>query len=284
MKKVQRRRALLAMVVVLLLAAMACLGGGNSGGNTSGNSGDSDLAATAAALEATQAALDSQPAEQPAEDQPAEQPVEEPASSGGEIDFDNLQSGDILYATDFDSEAVLDDWFYLTIPDGQEGFYSYVEGGYFGIGVEDTDTTVYYFYDPLYMPRRNADVLVETATNNVGDVRNNNISVICRASEEGWYEFSLTSSGLWYIWKYDENGYTSLANGGVPGYNKNDTEYVLSATCIGEELTFYLDGVQLKNAQISDRSFDEGGVGVSLYAENVSGVEVEFDWFQAIVP
>jgi hypothetical protein len=287
MKKYAQKQGILAAIIVLVLISLACLGSGNTTGNSGGD--QPDYAATEASLSATQAAMEEGSSNSGSSD--SEGDTSSSDSGGdtqpGDIDFSNAESGDVLYATDFEVSGDWDDdWFSLVIPSRSEELYSlYMENGYLYIQVDAKSTTVYAIYEPLFMPRDEADVLVETSFDNVGDVRNNNISVLCRVTEEGWYEFSLTSSGLWYIYKYEvESGFTTLFNGGVPNYNKNITAHVISATCIGDELTFYLDGEMLKNAQVNDRSFDSGGVGVSVYAANVAGVEVEFDWFQALVP
>ena len=285
MKKHAQIHAVLAAVLVLVLAS-ACGGSKNSG-----NSGDQpDYAATEASLSATQDALSQESSDSGGSDKGGVDTSSSDTGSDtqpGEIDFSNVQSGDVLYTTEFDVNGDWEDgWFTLVIPSRPDDLWSaYMENGFLYITVGAKATTVYAIYDPLFMPRDEADVLVETAFDNIGD-RNNNISVMCRVTEDGWYEFSLSSSGLWFIWRYDaaDGSFNPLFNGGVPNYNKNITDHVISATCIGDELTFYLDGEMLKNAQVHDRTYRSGSVGLSVYADNVTGVEVEFDWFEASVP
>ena len=294
-----KSKALLLVVLVLVMLSLACMSSGSSPDSNQADSGSAELAATAAVLQATQDALDLQAQAQPPTQEPAvveeppieNEPVDVPpaqSSGGGEIDFNNLKSGDLYYATDFNGidNQWENGWVHFPIPDGKNNYDAIMVDGYLHLGLYDTGTTVYLFYEPLYLPRGNADVLVEASADNVGDVRNNNISVICRATDRGWYEFSIASNGLWWIWKYDgiESTYDILAKGGVPNYNKNITDHIISATCIGSELTFYYDTKPLKYGQISDSTFKEGQVGVAVYAENLPGVEVEFDWFEAQVP
>ena len=271
-------KKLLMVVVALLLSSLACL----SGGTPDEDNGSTSLQATTAALQATQDALgqDSEPGSAEGNAQPAQ--------SGSTIDYENLQSGDVLYTTEFDgtNENWESGWVHFTNPSGSENYDAYVEDSNMFVGIGDTGTTVYLLYEPIYMPRDNADMVVKAATDNVGSVRNNNISVVCRATEEGWYEFSISSSGLWWIFKYDavNNKYESLKQGGVPDYNKNITDHVIAASCQGDELTFYYDGSPLKNGQITDNTFREGSFGVSVYADNLPDVEVEFDWFEVQIP
>ncbi len=286
-----RKRAIFAVISVLLLAALAC--GGNSGGNTGGDEPQVDLAGTQAALEATQAALEAPVEVEPEPTSPPPPPPTADAgggeTGGGEVDYSNLQSGDVIFASDFDGDG--SDWeegwihFHITSLDGDPDNYgAIIDGGFLTITVDQRDTTVYALYDELYLPRDAADVLVEAAYNNRG-VRSNNVSIVCRGSGDGWYEFSLGSDGLWYIWMFTSgDGYTRLANGGLAGYNKNDTDHVLSATCIGDELTFFIDGTMPKGGQVHDATYREGQVAVSVSTLNLVGAEVEFDWFQVSVP
>ena len=292
-------KALFAVIAILLLASIACLSSGDSGES---DGGAPDLQATSESLEATQQAMSEQTQNQgePESEEPESHPENadpvtgdsisepiEPAASEG-YDWDSYKSGDVVYQTEFNGtgEDWEDGWIHLTVPSGKENYSTWVKNGFLYVGIEETNTEVYLFYDPIYMPRGNADILVEAQTNNVGSVRNNNISVVCRATDDGWYEFSISSSGLWWIWKYNNETvtYDILAKGGVPNYNKNVTEHMLSASCIDDELSFYYDYNLLKNAQVNDSSYKEGGVGVSVYADNLSGVEVEFDWFEAQIP
>ena len=295
MRPIFRQRGLVLFITVLLVAALAC-----GSGNGEENTGDTtDLEGTQQALEKTQDALESQPEPtkppptepppprptQPPPDEPDEPDQPEPPAAGG-YDYDSLASGDIIYETDFDGtgERWEDGWSQFAIPDSNN-YSAYVENGVLYTAVGDTNSTVYAFFEPLYM-ERGQDVRVDTAIDNVGDVRNNNISLVCRGTNRGWYEFSLTSSGLWYIWKNigAVNSYEVLAQGGIQGYDRNVTDHELTATCIGDVLTFYIDGVQPKNASVTDTSYREGQVGVSVFASNLGGVEVEFDWFVVSKP
>lgn len=281
-----KKKGLIAVIAVLLIASLACL----SSADSDVDSGDkTDFAATSAALKATQDALDAGEAEPtkttaPTEESPVEATKEEvaQAASGGQIDWNSIKSGDIIYSTDFNGDGGdwEDGWVHFAVPSNNENYSTYVTSGFMFVGVDVQETTVYLIYDPIYTPRDHADVWVGTFANNVGKVRNNNISVICRATDAGWYEFSIASNGLWWIWKYYSGDYDVLAQGGVPNYNKNDTDHEITASCIGDQLTFYYDGIQLKNGRVSDSSFKEGQVGLSVYASNLSGVEVEFDWFE----
>lgn len=278
-----RKKSLILVLIILTLSSLACLVGGEA-------SDEPDLAATMSAMEATQQELEKQSSENSQEPQEqieknAVEPVENQNPPSGEFDYKNAKSGDIIYTTDFDNPNEIEDWQFFPNPANKHNFEQYIEDGFLIAYVEDAATTLNMLYDHVYMPRRYADVFIETAFDNRGQRRNNNISLICRASEEGWYEFSVSSSGVWFIYKYDKvnDSYSILQQGGVPNYDKNDTDHTISASCIGKELKFYYDGSPLKNAEWMDNEFDEGGVGLSVWSSK-GEVEIEFDWFRANIP
>lgn len=279
------RSKLFVFVSVLALVALAC-------GTSSGGSGDVDLEATAAALEATAAAISSQPTQPPAPQNPPTQaplpsgPTESTEPSGEEeFDWNSLQSGDVIYATDFDGngEEWEDGWIWFTIPDEKTDFYAGVQNGFMVVELDDLYTTVYLVPDFIYAPR-GIDVYVEASFDNVGTTRNNNLSIGCRGSADGWYEYSVTSSGLWYFYKYTpSDGFQVLNNGGIAGFEK-ETYHEVGLTCIGDTMTLYADGNQLTNGVIRDTSFREGQVFMAVYADNLPGVAVEMDYFYVAVP
>jgi hypothetical protein len=293
-----RKTALISVFAVMVLATLACLGGsgnnnagntGNTGdtGNTSGNNEGPDLAATQISLEATQAAI----AAANSSDSGDSGDTGDSGDSGGDsadgtIDPASFNADESMYLTEFDPTGDWDNrWFHFSLPDDNDGFTVIMESDVLYVRVSDKKTGVYVMFDDLYMPRNDADVYIETFYDNVGSVRNNNISLVCRATEDGWYEFSASSNGLWWMYKYTEgDGYVQLVQGGLPNYNKNETAHKIGASCIGDELRFYYDGDLLKNGKFTDSSatFREGGVGVSVFADNLVDVEVEFDWFQVI--
>ncbi|TAK14783.1 MAG: hypothetical protein EPO32_00390 [Anaerolineae bacterium] len=281
------RSKLFIVIAVLALVALAC-------GTSSGGSGDTDLEATAAALEATAAALSSQPTQPPAPQNPPTQaplPPANPTDSGDdssgaeEFDYNSLVSGDTIYGTDFDgnAESWEDGWIWFTIPDEKENFSAGVSNGFMVIELDDLYTTVYLVPDFIYVPR-GIDVYVEAGFDNVGSTRNNNVSVGCRGSADGWYEYSVTSSGLWYLYKYTpDDGFLVMTNGGIAGF-ENETAHTIGMACIGDEITMFADGEVIRNGTFRDTSFREGQVFIAVYADNLEGVDIEFDYFYAGVP
>jgi len=294
-----RKYAFLIVISILLVATLACLSSGNGGNDTGTSDESSDLEATAAALEATQKALDNEANEEPAQDTEQETAPSDTPESQGEIessvgsegdtsageepDWNTLKSGDMVYVTQFNQG--LDGWWWDVVLGGKNWV---VDGGddYLHFEIDETKTQVIAVYDNVYVPRGQG-IIVESAFDNVGSVRNNNIILMCHITEDGWYEFIMTSSGLWYITKFDasDGKWTNLAQGGLPNYDKHVTDHVLTALCDSNgDLGLAYDYKELKNGFINDKSFKEGFTGLAVYAANIPGVEVEFDWFQLEIP
>jgi len=275
---------ILAFIIVLVLVQLAC--GPNGDSNTTTNGGDSpDYSATEAALSKTQAALDAQ---KPDETQPPSvatlPPVATQPPADESFDYTTLQSGDVVYSTEFDSSGNWEDgWIEFPIPESSKYSVS-KRNGYLTFEVDESNLGVYAVPDFIYFPRDYADVLVEILEENIGSTNLNNIGVICRATVDGWYEFALLSGGEWFIWKADaDKGYQLLTSGGIAGFDYNSPHYV-AGECNGDKLTIYIDGTVPKNGTITDRSFREGQVGLFVYAREYAGVEVEIDNFIVVVP
>lgn len=274
-------------LIALLLVQLAC----GLGSTNATEESAPDYAATESALQATQSALDAQ-AQQPtattpprptATEAPAVEPTEAPLpTEEGPVVY---QSGDVIYYTDFlGDEDWEDGWVHFSIPDVD--YTVYKVNDYMHVEVPETRSTVYLVYDDLYLLRDQADVWVETAFRNLSTHNINQVSVLCRASVDGWYEFSLLSGGFWYIWKYDGNtaDYTLLKEGGIANLDY-DASHTIAASCVQDQLAFYLDGNMIKNASIKDNTFREGQTGISVFADDQwPNVIIEFDYFGVQVP
>ena len=138
-----------------------------------------------------------------------------------------------------------------------------------------TFENVYVFYD---LPLVAADVRLEAVVENASDVTANNISLVCRADKDGWYEFSINSGGFWHIWKLADGQYTELATGPSRVINQKRGQNEIAATCIGSNLTLYVNYRKIGSAR--DRTFLDGGqVGVGLSAFAISGCSGGFHPF-----
>ncbi len=187
------------------------------------------------------------------------------------------QSGDFYFYTEFDSG--LGSWeYYLTLGEDQD-FTAETTNSRMRVEIDDTDTYVYFIYSDFEY----TDVRVDTSAENLGR-NNNNVSLICRESSLGWYEFNIANNGKFWIYWYDDTGggYRQLWEGGstLIKMGRDVNEY--TAYCMGDQLTLAINGVEVKT--VSDKNLKSGRVGLSVSSFNVTPIIIEFDYFVVSVP
>ncbi len=177
------------------------------------------------------------------------------------------------FITDFDNSQDLSSY---ADPD-DANYDAEVNNGKLHLSVWDPHTTVFVLHDQII---EDENVSIESSVELVGGPIVNNISLICRAGEDGWYEFSITGDGGWYIYRYQDNKYEVLANGVDDAINSDYAINSLNATCVDNSLSFSVNGIWVGSA--SDDVFIRGGqVGVSVTSFDDPNLEVEFDYLFA---
>ncbi len=176
--------------------------------------------------------------------------------------------GDAVYAPVFETDWTRWDFFYF----GTDGFNVESDNEFLNFEIDDKDTWVYAYYTGAF---DHADVQIDVDVTVVSGPNKNNLSVVCRYSDLGWYEFNILSGGLWTINKYDEsNGYTALDSGGSTAINMNQESNHLTAVCAGDTLTFYINDVEVGSAQ--DAAFMDGSFGLSASTFSLGELNVRF--------
>jgi S1-C subfamily serine protease len=202
--------------------------------------------------------------------------TQESSTATAQGDPNATGSGSYFFSTEFDNS---DNWYTFAVPK-TDNYQASVDNSTLYLEADDKNSTVYALYDLDLQP---SDVRLDAAVETVAGPNRNNISLVCRATDAGWYEFSMNSGGYWYIYKYDNNDYTLLNSGASTAINLQKAKNELTATCIGSKLTFYVNQVRMGSA--TDNRFKGGGqAGVSVSDFDISGAGVEFDWFAATVP
>jgi len=146
------------------------------------------------------------------------------------------------------------------------------------VELEDPDLYVYYLYDPITYQDVRLDLTYKNLAHN-----SNNINLVCRSSSDGWFEFTVQNDGLYQIWVYDgtgDDGYVMLSSGGSTAIRAGQQENEISATCVGNTLTLYINGSQVRRITDTRYFFSEGqiGFGVNISPNNpVTPVIVEFE-------
>ncbi len=201
----------------------------------------------------------------------------ETTQSGNYYDFEASASGDIAFRSEFDGG--LEEWdFFLT--NGNDSGYSVVtQNSTLRLEIDRNNTWVYFVNNQIEM----ADVRIDTSVENLGR-NNNNVSLICRYNDRGWYEFNIANNGIYSILRYNSSSeqYTALFSGGSRAIRTGlDTnEYV--AVCSGEDLTLYINGVETRT--VSDRQFDTGLAGLSVSSFDVTPIISEIDYVTFSIP
>jgi hypothetical protein len=183
--------------------------------------------------------------------------------------------GSVILAESFEH---LDGWSEFSVPDSSRFTFD-ARNDRLHVEVDGDYLTAYLFYDT---DLGYADVQIDADVETIAGPNRNNISLICRSTDKGWYEFSMYSGGLWEIWKYVDESYISLASGGSTAIHMQKAKNHLTAVCQEEKLTLYVNDVEVGSA--TDNQFFEGQVGVSVSTFDITGAVVEFDNFTVTLP
>ena len=139
-----------------------------------------------------------------------------------------------------------------------------------------------------YTPETYDDVRIEVQVENFGD-NENNITLFCRYDEEdGWYEFNVANSGLYWIYygRWNANGsgasYAVVADGGSNNIKQGFAINTYSLSCKGNTITVYINDKELKH--VDDSRLRKGQIGIGVSSFRRLPVKVEFDWVKITEP
>ncbi|MDX9863792.1 MAG: hypothetical protein RBT34_03195 [Anaerolineaceae bacterium] len=214
------------------------------------------------------------PEAQPVEEQPtAEQPAEEEiAPAGGPLVGSDADWVQFIAAGDSSKEfgTAMGGRFVFELPSAETYSYAFAEGAEFG------------------------DVYVETDVETV-KADNNGMAVVCRQSDEGWYELRIATrgpnTGSYQMFRYDpsllarkQNPYVNL----LKDLTKVNTPDIINGSlkintiglsCKGEELRVFINGVEQlppNKRVVTDGRLDSGSVGFGAMSFGGGPVQIEF--------
>lgn len=149
----------------------------------------------------------------------------------------------------------------------------------------------------LFLNRKHTyeDVIVSAEVENIGPL-DNAFSLVCRASEAGWYEFRISASGYYELLRFDQykrddgdNAYTSFIEKRVgstkivSGLNKNE----FSLSCVDNLISAFVNGEQLywekRPLAIEDDTYRDGTVGFGLLGYGKE-LDVTYNWIDVTKP
>jgi hypothetical protein len=178
-----------------------------------------------------------------------------------------------FYVENFDPDGTtVNNWSWFTTSGDENMFDIYTDNGKLVFDINGEDLYTYLMYDPWYYTNVRVDAVAENRGKN-----NNNVGLICRATDDGWYEFSIANNGLWWIWAYDGT-YTMLANGGSTSINMGKGVNEFTIMCYDTTLALYINGVEAHTMKETNFAFREGQIGIGVSSFDVLPIVVEFDY------
>lgn len=121
-----------------------------------------------------------------------------------------------------------------------------------------------------------SDVQLEAVVTNNGN-NGNGISLICRHSDKGWIEFTVSNNQSYSIYVYDASGET--LQGGAAGSSKipaGKGTNVYTTTCKGDELSLAVNGNLIRTLQ-TNRVLPEGNIGIGFSAPTNVPIDVDLE-------
>ncbi len=215
--------------------------------------------------------------------QPQQDAPSQPQEEAPQAPSNDEPSGSPYFTEEFDQDP---GWaYFLTDGEDKEDFINIeFTDGLMIFDLEETGIFAYYMFEDY----KYEDVRIDIRAENRGK-NNNNVSLVCRFSEDGWYEFSTEGGGLWYLYAVtfnedDQAVYNRIDNGGAASLKQGKEVNEYGMSCVGEEITLFVNGKELKTRVEEDYSFREGLVGFNISSLNVFPIILEVDWFKVSEP
>jgi len=148
--------------------------------------------------------------------------------------------------------------------------------------IEIPKNDLYFYYTFLGYSYDN--VRVDLLADNRG-VNSNNVSLTCRASKDGWYEWSVGSDGLWYLYAVTDK-YNLITNGGTTYLKQGKAENTYSMVCKDKTISMFINDKEVKLSPVTDNKYGlrEGTVGFNISSLKVTPVIVEVESFKISQP
>lgn len=220
---------------------------------------------------------------QPQQEQPQNNPPSQQEEPQAPPPSNEEPSGSAYFTEEFDQDP---GWAYFLTSglDKEEYITLEFSDSLMTFDIQETGIYAYYMFEDYSYEDVRIDIRAENRGKN-----NNNVSLICRFSDEGWYEFSTEGGGLWYLYAVTINEdkeavYNRIDNGGAASLKQGKEVNEYGMACEGNEITMFVNGKELKTRVEDDYSFREGWVGFNISSLNVFPIILEVDWFSVSEP
>ena len=224
--------------------------------------------------------------ETPSPEPPAETEAPAQPEQPQETEAPAQASAQEFFKEEFDGD--LSNWTYFNVlgsdSTNESGLSLETDGGYLVFDISTKQLYTYVTYDPYEYK----NVAIALRAENRG-TNNNAVTLVCRSSDEGWYEIAIENSGLYKIWAatYRDNGdiiYNKLADGGSTKIKvgKETNEYKM--VCKERSITLFINGFETRVYEDNTYVLRDGLVGFSVQSFNDPTVKVEVDWVEISQP
>ena len=216
----------------------------------------------------------------------ASEPSQPPADNTNAGDATPDSSGEKYFTEEFDGGY--DDWSKSIVLGSDEtnesGLSLETDGGFLVFDVDTKYLFTYLFYEPFDYD----NVVVEARVENRG-TNNNNISLICRYSDEGWYEFNIANNGLYDILYGSKNDageivYAPIADGGSNKIKSGKDVNEYKIICKERTLSLFINGTETRVLKENNVVLRDGKVGIGVSSFKDLPVKVDVDWVKISQP
>ncbi|HEY3476475.1 MAG TPA: SUMF1/EgtB/PvdO family nonheme iron enzyme [Anaerolineales bacterium] len=209
------------------------------------------------------------------QNRPTAQPTTQPTEAATDVSNQTPDERSGTFIARFLNSSELNDWEYLVRGDGKRDKIDISpssDGLMFNL--DDRDVRAYYMYEPVIYE----DVVIRIQAENLGQ-NTNHVSLVCRRTDETWYEYRITAASLWHLFQYDGE-YNRLDNGGTTAgkAGKEINEYEMH--CIGNQISMYVNGQPVDTFDVINDVYAKGQVGLSVSTEDVFPIDIRIIEFE----
>ena len=183
----------------------------------------------------------SQPTEIPSIDLPQPEPTVEVVQTT-KPPLPTATEEPLYYFVEDFNEDPSPDWGLYVISGDENKLTTYFDNSMMYFELNGPEIYAYYFYEYYTYD----DVRLELEAENFG-LNRNNVSLVCRQYGLEWYEFSVESGGLWYLFAHNDDGFNLLSSGGTKLLKMGKEVNDYGMTCQGNTITMYINGLEIKS-------------------------------------
>ncbi len=280
--------ALRILLVVLALVSLSCNILANESKEEDTSAKDTEIAL------GIQQTLDARQAETPPTEAPTlpPPPTEPPAvqptiaplptkAPAGLVDRSASQPGELYFSETFET---MDGWSAFPMQGDPDGWGYQIFDNRLRAEIQTQDTWAYYLFEGGgdFQDVR-IDITVENRASNT-----NFVGMICRYSDQGWYEANILNTGEYAIFYGGPSGLeATMHTGGSFQIKTGRSINSYALICQGETLTLLINGAEEFSMPLRAGSYgylDGGIVGFSVSTTNVIPVVVDFLQYDLSVP